>query len=249
MEIIILGSGSKGNSTLVITKTKKFLIDVGFSLPKTKMILEKHNLTIDDIDFILLTHNHKDHTIGLASLIKKSEKFLYVPKDMYKEIKKTVEPDYIIPVLEDDIYLDDLHIKFLHTSHDAVSPVGFLIEEDTSLIYMTDTGYISRKNLKQMHNKDLYIIESNHDPKMLMDGPYPYVLKQRVISDTGHLSNEMTGNYLKDLIGDKTKQIILAHLSETNNLEELAIETVSSLIDSRVPVIAARQESELVITI
>ena len=87
MQAIILGSGSKGNSTLLITNTKKVLIDVGFSLPKTKMILEKHNLTLSDIDFILLTHNHKDHIAGLASLVKKEKKFVYIPDGMYKEIK------------------------------------------------------------------------------------------------------------------------------------------------------------------
>ena len=249
MQAIILGSGSKGNSTLLITNTKKVLIDVGFSLPKTKMILEKHNLTLSDIDFILLTHNHKDHIAGLASLVKKEKKFVYIPDGMYKEINKIVEADYIISEKDDDFYVDDLHIKFLHTSHDAPSSVGFLIEDTNSLIYMTDTGYISKKNLKYMRDKNLYIIESNHDPKMLMDGPYPYILKQRVIGDSGHLSNEMTGNYLNELIGENTKQIVLAHLSETNNLEELAIETVSNLIDNRVNVIAARQEEDMLVSI
>ena len=82
MKAIILGSGSKGNSTLLITKTKKILIDVGFSLPKTKMILEKYDLNTNDIDFILLTHNHKDHIAGLASFVKKEKKFVYVPSKM-----------------------------------------------------------------------------------------------------------------------------------------------------------------------
>ena len=250
MQVIILGSGSKGNSALLITNTKKILIDVGFSYPKMKMILEKHNLVPNDIDFILLTHNHKDHIAGLASITKKDEKYVYVPKDMVKVIKKIVNPDYIVPVLEDDLVVDDIKIKFLYTSHDAPSSVGFLIESDNnSLVYMTDTGYISKKNLKHMHDKNLYILESNHDPKMLMDGPYPYVLKQRVISDTGHLSNEMAGNYLSELIGENTRKIVLAHLSETNNLEELAINTVSSLIENRVEVIAARQEEDMLINI
>lgn len=250
MKVIILGSGSKGNSTLLITKTKKILIDAGFSYPKTKILLEKHNLTISDIDFILITHNHKDHILGLSSIVKREKKYIYIPKGMYKEIKKIVDPDFIIPVLEDDLIIDEIKIKFLHTSHDAVSSVGFLIEDDNkSLIYMTDTGYISSKNLKYMHDKNLYILESNHDPKLLMDGPYPYTLKLRVIGDTGHLSNEMTGNYLHDLIGENTQKIVLAHLSETNNNEELAIKTVSDLIENKVEVIAARQEEDLLINI
>lgn len=249
MKAIILGSGSKGNSTLLITNTKKILIDAGFSYQKTKMILDKYNIKPSEIDFILLTHNHKDHIAGLATLVKKEEKFIYIPKGMFKEINKIVDKDFIIPIRDDDFIVDDLHIKFLHTSHDAVSSVGFLIEDTTSLVYMTDTGYISQKNLTYMGNKNLYILESNHDPEMLMDGPYPYILKQRVIGDSGHLSNQMTGNYLHDLIGNDTKKIILAHLSETNNLEELAIKTVSEIIENKVEVIAARQEEDMLVVI
>lgn len=245
MEVIILGSGSKGNSTLLITDTKKILIDVGFSYPKTKMILEHYNISFSDIDFILITHEHKDHIAGLASLVKKEKKFVYIPQKMYLALKKYVERDYLMLIKEDEFVLDDLKIKFLHTSHDATYPVGFLIEDSKSLLYMTDTGYISKNNLNCMKNKNYYIIESNHDPKMLMEGPYPYILKQRVISDTGHLSNEMTGKYLRDLIGKDTKKIILAHLSETNNLEDLAIKTVSDLIDNKVDVIAARQNEDM----
>ncbi len=245
MKAIIIGSGSKGNSTLLITDSKKILIDVGFSYPKIKMILEKYNYKPSDIDFIILTHEHKDHITGLASLIKKEKKFVYIPKGMYKVINKVVDADYIIPVTDEKFQVDDLTIKLLPTSHDAIDPVGYLIEDTESLVYMTDTGYISKKNLNIMKNKNYYILESNHDPKMLMDGPYPYILKQRVVSDTGHLSNEMTGKYLNDLIGDKTKEIILAHLSETNNLEDLAIKTVSDLIDNQVNVEAARQNEEL----
>lgn len=249
MEAIILGSGSKGNSALIITNTKKVLIDVGFSFPKTKMILEKYNIKPKDIDFILLTHSHKDHIAGLSSFTKKEKKHVYIPKDMYKEVNKLVDANYIIPISNDEFIVDDLRIKFLYTSHDAISSVGFLLEDTNSLIYMTDTGYISKKNLKYMYDKNIYILESNHDPKMLMDGPYPYILKQRVISDTGHLSNEMAGNYLNEVIGDNTKKIILAHLSETNNLEELAINTVKEIIGNKVEVVAARQEEDMLVRI
>ena len=104
MKAIILGSGSKGNSTLLLTDTKKILIDVGFSYPKTKLILEKYNYKPSDIDFILITHNHKDHIAGLASLVKREKKFVYIPKGMYQEINKIVDADYLMPitrVLED----------------------------------------------------------------------------------------------------------------------------------------------------
>lgn len=247
MKALILGSGSKGNSTLLITDSKKILIDVGFSYPKTKMILERYGYSIQDIDFILVTHEHKDHISGLASIVKHGKRMVYIPTPMFKAINKVVDREYLELIDEEVFQIDDLKIRFLHISHDALYPVGFVIEDSESLLYMTDTGYISKKNLGYMKNKNIYIIESNHDPKMLMDGPYPYVLKQRIVSDTGHLSNEMTGKYLNSLIGPDTKKIILAHLSETNNLEDLAIKTVSDLIENKVKVVAARQEEEMVI--
>ena len=249
MKFKIIASGSKGNSTLLITDSKKILIDVGFSYPKIKMILEKYNYKPSDIDFIILTHEHKDHITGLASLIKKEKKYVYIPKGMYKVINKVVDADYIIPVADDKFQIEDLTIKLLPTSHDAIDPVGYLIEDSESLVYMTDTGYISKKNLNIMKNKNYYIIESNHDPKMLMDGPYPYMLKQRVVSDTGHLSNEMTGKYLKDLIGDNTRKVILAHLSETNNIEELALKTVKEIVGKDISIEAARQNEEVLVNI
>ena len=249
MKALIIGSGSKGNSTLLITDTKKILIDVGFSYPKIKMILEKYNYKPSDIDFIILTHEHKDHITGLASLIKKEKKYVYIPKGMYKVINKVVDSDYIIPVTDEKFQIDDLTIRLLPTSHDAIDPVGYLIEDTESLVYMTDTGYISKKNINIMKNKNYYILESNHDPKMLMDGPYPYILKQRVVSDTGHLSNEMTGKYLKELIGDNTRKIILAHLSETNNIEELALKTVKDIVKKDISIEAARQNEEVLVNI
>ena len=249
MKAIIIGSGSKRNSTLLLTDTKKILIDVGFPYSKIKMTLEKYNYKPSDIDFVLLTHEHKDHITGLASFIKKEKKFVYIPKGMYKTINKIIDADYIIPIEELKFEIDDLSIRLLPTSHDAIDPVGYLIEDSESLVYMTDTGYISKKNLNYMKNKNYYIIESNHDTKMLMEGPYPYILKQRVISDTGHLSNEMTGKYLNEIIGDNTKKIILAHLSETNNLEKLAIKTVSNLIDKKIKIEAARQNEEMVVNL
>ena len=249
MKVIIIGSGSKGNSTLLVTDTKKILIDVGFSYFKTKSILEKYNYKPSDIDFILITHNHKDHIAGLASLVKKEKKFVYIPKGMYKEINKIVDANYLIPIINQELIIDDLKITLLPTSHDAISSVGFLLEDTKSVVYITDTGYISKKNLEYMHNKNLYIIESNHDPTMLMNGPYPYILKQRVVGDTGHLSNQMTGNYLKEIIGSDTKEIVLAHLSETNNTEELALKTVTDILNTDIEIQVAQQESELIVTI
>lgn len=249
MKIIVLGSGSKGNSTLIVTASKKILIDAGLSFNKLNLLLNKYNYNPNDIDFILLTHTHKDHMQGLASFVKRCQTSIYIKKEMFNDVNKVIPKDYII-INEDILNIDNLYIRFLETSHDVFG-VGYVIQSDKkSLIYITDTGYISNKNLEYMKDKNIYIIESNYDPKMLMDGPYPYILKQRIISDKGHLSNEMTGNYLNELVGKQTKRVVLMHLSETNNLDYLAKETVSNILNNNNIIIdVAKQNDQLEIEI
>lgn len=146
-----------------------------------------------------------------------------------------------------DIFnINDVNIELIHTSHDAPCSVGFIINyNNKSMVYVTDTGYINRKYLNKMTKKDLYLIESNHDEVMLMDGPYPRFLKERVISDKGHLSNKTTSKYLRKLVGDNTKYVILAHISEKNNTEELAYEcTRKELENTNIEIIIAKQHEE-----
>ena len=248
MKAIILGSGSKGNSTLLVSNNKKILIDVGFSYPKMKMLLNNYNTSFDEIDAILITHTHKDHILGLGSVIKKHHIKVYTNIVMYQELIKLIDEENII-VNEDEFQIDNFNISVIHTSHDAIGSVGFIINDDiNSLVYITDTGYINQVYMNRLMNKNLYIMESNHDIELLMTGPYPYILKQRVISDKGHLSNEMTGNYLKEIIGNDTKKIVLAHLSETNNEEDIAIKTIKSIvpiIDRNIDLLVAKQDESI----
>ena len=137
-------------------------------------------------------------------------------------VKEVVEKESCI-FIDDNFSIGDLNIELIHTSHDAPASVGYIIENNKkTLVYVTDTGYINRKFLSRMTEKNCYIIESNHDVKMLMNGKYPFFLQQRILSDKGHLSNKDCSRYLSTLIGDKTKYIVLAHLSEENNTPELA---------------------------
>ena len=150
---------------------------------------------------------------------------------MKEEMLEVVNED-LIDYIDDESILADLSVSLIHTSHDTSSSVGFIInDEKSSLVYVTDTGYINRKYLKRIGNKSVYIMESNHDEEMLMEGPYPYYLKQRVISDSGHLSNKMASKYLSTAVGEKTKYIILAHLSEKNNTEELALDALTKRLE------------------
>ena len=210
-----------------------------------KKSLEENSLSFDNFSGILVTHCHKDHTKGLASLINKTKLPVYIPEGMYESLKEFVPYAKCI-FIDDEFEINDVKIELIHTSHDAPSSVGFIIEHNNkSLVYVTDTGYINRKYLARMVGKDAYIIESNHDEVMLMDGPYPRFLKERVISDKGHLSNRTTAKYLKKIIGNNTKNIVLAHLSENNNTEELALQAMHEEgLDEKVNIMIARQYEE-----
>lgn len=231
MKVKVLASGSKGNSTLIRTERVKLLIDIGITYQHLAMELEKVNLTPKELDAILITHTHGDHIKGLASLVKKTNLKVYALEEMKEELlAKKIPVDHIF-IYEDPLKIEDLKIDLIRISHD-VEGVGFIIEHDNhSLVYITDTGYINRKYLPFIKDKNAYIMESNHDEEMLMDGPYPYILKQRVIGDKGHLSNRTTAEYLLEVVGDHTKHIILAHISEKNNTEELALNTTKELLE------------------
>jgi len=230
MKVKVLASGSKGNSTLVMTDNVKVLIDVGVSYQYIKQELSKIDLTPEDINMVFITHTHSDHIKGLKVFLKKTGLKAFIPKEMEEELAECIDSSQMEFLDEVNEFLD-LRVELIHTSHDTACSVGFIMTSfNSSLVYVTDTGYINRKYLKRMGNKSLYILESNHDEAMLMDGPYPYYLKQRVISDAGHLSNKMTAKYLSTTVGEKTKYIVLAHLSEKNNTEELAYqETIKQL--------------------
>lgn len=248
MKIKVLASGSKGNCSLIETKSTRFLIDIGITYQRLKKELEKMNLTTEDIDALLLTHAHNDHTNGLKVLLKHTNFKIYANKDIIKELTVDIDNNRV-ELYNPLIHLNnDTEINVFKTSHDAKGSVGFLIIEDNnSLVYITDTGYLNRKYFPLLENRNIYYIESNHDEKMLMDGPYPYYLKQRIISDEGHLSNDTTAKYLKKLVGDATKYIILAHLSEHNNKEEIAYNTSREALKNRsdIKIIVAKQNEAL----
>ena len=135
-------------------------------------------------------------------------------------------------IIDGDFNINDLNVEVFKTSHDVEESNGYIFNyNDKSVVYITDTGYINVKYHEKLKNKNLYIIESNHDIEKLMNGKYPYHLKQRILSDEGHLSNKDCSYYLKTFIGSKTNNIILIHLSEENNTEELALTELKKVLN------------------
>lgn len=231
MKIAVLSSGSKGNSVLVSNNNTKILIDLGVTKSYAEEKLKELNVDPKEIKAILITHTHADHVQGLKVFLKKYHPKLYVNKVILSLLKEYLD-DFDYELYETSNFkIDDLSIKVIKTSHDVKGSVGFIISSgDKSMVYITDTGYINNKYFDVLKNHNLYIMESNHDIKMLMEGKYPYYLKQRILSDKGHLSNNDASYYLSEFIGNNTKTIILAHLSDDNNTYELALNTLNKVL-------------------
>ena len=245
MKVKTIASGSKGNCTIVLCDNTNIIIDMGISYLTLKRSLEENSLSFEQFNGILITHSHKDHINGLKSLVNHTNLTVYIPEKMYDDLQDIV-PRYRCEFIEDNFNIQDVEIELIHTSHDAPCSVGYIIKyNDKSLVYVTDTGYINRKYLAKMTEKDIYIMEANHDEVMLMDGPYPRFLKERVISDKGHLSNKTTAKYLKKIIGRNTRYIVLAHLSEKNNTEEKVLEAIEEeLGETNINILIAKQKEE-----
>lgn len=238
MIISVLASGSKGNCTYVEYKNTKILIDIGMSCNYVENNLREMDINPKDIDGVLITHLHNDHICGLKNFCKKFNTNIYISSKMEDDIKNLVQAPNISYVSKEMI-INDIEIKVIKTSHDIES-YGYII--NNKLVYITDTGYLNIKYFDMLKNKDMYIIESNHDIETLINGEYPYMLKQRILSDKGHLSNKDCSYYLSQLIGDNTKYVVLAHLSEANNTKEKALEEYyCKNKDNNIKVIVATQ--------
>ena len=223
MRFIVLQSGSKGNATLVIDQGRVLLIDMGVTLRTLKDGLAKENLNIFNISTMLLTHEHWDHTAGIK----------YLPPLPIYCTKETFNGENVVELTPYEKFnIEHFEITPVSTSHDVKNPLGFIIEnKEEKLVYLTDSGKITVKTLQKLKNADYYIIESNHDVDMLMATNRPMFLKKRILSTKGHLSNEQSATYMTKLIGERTKEIVLAHLSEEANDPCVALETYKKVFE------------------
>ena len=220
MKFSVLSSGSKGNTTYIETKETRILIDAGNCCKYILDTLEKLQIDPHTIDAILITHTHSDHIKGLPVLLKKINPCVYISKKMYEHMEYL--ENYKI-INSNKIKIKDIDIDVIKTSHDTEESFGFILNNnEKSIVYITDTGYINQRYFNNLKNRNVYIMESNHDIEMLNNSSYPFELRQRILSDKGHLSNYDSAKYLSKFIGTNTKYILLAHLSEENNTKELA---------------------------
>lgn len=221
MKIIVIESGSKGNATLVYDEGRLLLIDMGITLTSLKNGLKVIDKKVLDIDALLLTHSHTDHTKGVSYVEPVP---IYCTKGTYSSNTVNIIKPY------EKFMVEHFTIIPISASHDASNTVGFVIKnKKEKLVYLTDTGMIPDRTLAKMKNADYYIIESNHNIKKLHQTNRPASLKLRILSDEGHLSNEASAIYMSELVGDKTKEIILAHLSEEANDPELALKAYKKI--------------------
>lgn len=223
MEYHVLASGSKGNSTFVVEKSTGILIDCGISRKQLNYRLKEIGYTPEDIDYVLLTHDHYDHSKNIHTFDKK---IIYTAKGNLPDL----DEDHELEPYE-SYQMGDISVCVLRISHDATNPVAFILKGEESLLYMTDTGYVSQKNKELIHDLNYYIIEANHDIGMLMATRRPFVLKNRIMGDTGHLNNEYSAHLMCDVLGEHTKEIVLSHLSQEANTKEKALETYNQIFD------------------
>jgi phosphoribosyl 1,2-cyclic phosphodiesterase len=235
MQFSVLGSGSRGNAVLIATKESRLLIDGGFSGKEIARRLALIGCDPQSLDAILVTHEHEDHISGVGVLSRRYKLPVYANPATHRaashRVKKLSKAGEF--ATGQAFNLQELHIHPFAVSHDAADPVGYTISDGSVTIgYCTDTGCVSRHITHRLQQCQGLILEANHDPQMLRDGPYPLRLQQRIRSNKGHLANATCGALVRQLASAGLNQVVLAHLSESNNLPELAFAAVQQELGS-----------------
>ena len=231
IKICSLGSGSKGNCVLVTDGRTNLLIDAGLHPVTTVKKLRELGLELTDVDGLLLTHEHDDHIRSVGAFADFMPIFSH-PDTLEQVVKKYPVPlKHLMETEEAEFSIGTLDVKPFRVSHDAVHPYGYSVKDwETKFTYLTDTGYVSKGMMAEVKGSNVVMLESNHDKELLLRGRYPEYLKRRILSEKGHLNNEETALTAFDLIVNGTEKIILAHVSENNNLPELAYWTTENFL-------------------
>lgn len=253
MRIVTFASGSTGNCTLVTSGGANILIDAGISMRRIVQNLALLGLTPRDLCGVLITHEHSDHISGLPMLVKHTGVPVFAPSVLCAELGR-IRPELAGKIeyisIGEPFELKNIKIRAFSTPHDARCSVGYRFEGDSIFAFATDTGCITEEMLTGLSDADAVIIEANHDPDMLRNGPYPYSLKRRILSPRGHLSNFDCGKLAFSLAKNGTRHIILGHISRENNTPEAALRTVGAALEGlSVQLYAAPMDRPLIVTV
>ena len=249
MKLSVFASGSSGNCLLLSDHHTHILIDAGISMRRIQAFLLRAGLSWRDIDGVLITHEHSDHISGLETMTKKTEIPVYAPHTVANRLLGRLpsleDKLRIIPVGE-AFAIGPLRVMAFHTPHDTDESVGYRVEGSAVFALATDMGQVTEEIRGGLLGADAVLIESNHDLQMLRDGPYPFPLKRRILSERGHLSNADCAVLARQLAGTGTGTIVLGHLSRENNRPALAMQTVTAaLVDCDVDLFCAPPEGPL----
>ncbi|MFV0465301.1 MAG: MBL fold metallo-hydrolase [Lachnospiraceae bacterium] len=233
MELCSIASGSSGNCVMVGTDHTHLMVDAGVSGKRIEEGLNSIGLTTAQINGILVTHEHIDHICGIGVIARKHGVPIYTTQGTAEAVMRvksvgSIDKDLFHIIRPDETFrIGEIEVEPVRISHDASDPVAFILRgEGRSAGVITDLGMYDNYIVEKMKQLDVLLLEANHDVNMLQTGSYPYPLKQRILSDKGHLSNERCGRLLCEILHDDFKAVVLGHLSKENNLAELAYETV-----------------------
>lgn len=237
MRFSVLASGSSGNATFIETDEHKFLVDAGFSGKKLESLFNNIDRSMEELDGILVTHEHSDHIKGLGVVARKYGIPIYANEKTWRAMDGLIGK---IP-LDQKFHFDmettksfgGLDIQSFAVSHDAADPMFYTFQKDgRKLVIITDTGYVSDRMKGYICAADSYVFESNHDVSMLQMGRYPWSVKRRILSDVGHVSNEDAAVAISEVVAEKETKIYLSHLSKDNNMKDLARMSVSQTLET-----------------
>lgn len=230
-----IASGSDGNSTYIGTEYTNILIDAGLSGKRIEEGLKQVKVMGEALDGIFVTHEHTDHIQGVGILSRRYDLPIYATEGTWAAMENTLgkiaRNNKKIIYSGEKMEINDLVINPFEISHDAAEPVGYsIMAGNVKMSVATDMGYVTEIVKENIADSDILLIEANHDVEMLKAGPYPYHLRQRILGDKGHLSNETAGGLLAELFTERIKHVFLGHLSHENNHPKLAYQTVDELL-------------------
>ncbi len=244
MRIASLGSGSRGNATLVQHSETTLLVDNGFSLKQFTRRLDRFDINPDSIDAVLLTHEHGDHSGGIERLCRNHGVPLWTAVGTARAAL-AADFEYHRLVAGHAVTIGDIEVMPITVPHDASEPLQFIfrqLDNGKRLGILTDTGHVTRHIVEAFSSLDALLLEFNYDPDMLATGPYPEIVKQRVGGDHGHLSNAQSIDLLRQIDTDNLVCLIAAHISEKNNTAAIVDRLIRQLGGMPVPVLASQNE-------